>query len=87
MPVNACKIQATALKEMKYKAITSLDIYEDHYFTSTLLPIHGSGQVSGASGTNWLFISAPMMKVISKICEGLEIISPDKKNNMDQTYT
>ena len=59
--------------------ITSLGISGDHYSHSTSFPIHGSGQGSGSSGINWLFNSVPMMNLISKICHGLEIISPDKK--------
>ena len=78
VPDNACKIQATALKEMKYKVITSLEISEDHYSNFTSFPIHRSGQGSGSAGTNWLFNSVPMMNLISKICQGLEVISPDK---------
>ena len=64
---------------MKYKVITSLRISEDHYSHSISFPIHGPGQGSGSSGTNWLFNSVPMMTLISQICNGLEIISPDKK--------
>ena len=79
VPDNAYKIQAHALKAMKYKVITALGISEDHHSHSTSFPIHGTGQGSGSSGTNWLFNSVPMMKLISQICNGLEIISPDKQ--------
>ena len=64
---------------MKYKVITALGISEENYSTSTSLLIHGSGQGGGSSCINWLFNSVPMMKLISKICKGLEIISPDKQ--------
>ena len=47
VPDNAYKIQATTLKEMKYKVITSLGISEDHYSNSTSFPIYGSDQGSG----------------------------------------
>ena len=79
IPDNACKIVAISLKEMKYKVITALGISEENYSTSTSLLIHGSGQGGGSSCINWLFNSVPMMKLISKICKGLEIISPDKQ--------
>ena len=79
VPDNACKIQAHVLKAMKYKVITSLGISEDHYSHSASLPIHGTCQGSGSSGTNWLLNSVPMMNLISQICNGLEIISPDKQ--------
>ena len=47
VPDNAYKIQATTLKEMKYRVITSLGISEDHYSNSTSFPIYGSDQGSG----------------------------------------
>ena len=79
IPDNACKIQATALKGMKYKMITSLGISDDYCSISTSLTIHESDQGSGSLGINRLFNSVPMMELISKICNGFEIISPDKK--------
>ena len=52
---------------MKYKVISSLDTSSKFYSkTST-------------SRSNWLFISAPMMELLSKIYSGFQIISSDKK--------
>ena len=41
--------------------------------------IHGTGQGSGASGSNWVFTSVLMMDTIEQNCEGCTIHSPDKK--------
>ena len=49
------------------------------YSTNTKKTIHGTGQGSGASGSNWLFTSVPMMDTIEQNCEGCTIHSPDKK--------
>ena len=78
VPDNNCTIQATALKEMKYRVIISLGISEEHYFTFNSFSIHRSGQGSESSDTNWLLNSVLMMQLISNICNGLKIINSNK---------
>ena len=79
LPELACKPQSSTLNTMKYKIITAICTSQQSYYTTKQKPIHGTGQVSGASRSNWIFTSVPMMDTIEKICEGYTIYSPDKK--------
>ena len=58
--------------------ITALGTSQQSYST-TKKPIHGTFQDSGASGSNRLFTSVPMMDTIEQNYEGCTIYSPDKK--------
>ena len=77
VPELTCKLQSSTLNTMKYKIIKTLGTSQQFYSTNKQKPIHGTGQGSGASGSNWLFTSVPMMVTIEKNCEGCTIHSPD----------
>ena len=79
MPDKIYQLQANALNEIKYKVLTSLETSYNSHSNSPSLPLHGTGKRSGESGSNWLFISVPMMEIILKMCSGYQIISPVKK--------
>ena len=48
----ACKLQSSTLNTMKYKIITVLGTSQQSYSTTKQKLIHGTGQGSGASGSN-----------------------------------
>ena len=79
VPDKIYQLQANALNEIKYKVLTSLETSYNSHSNSPSLSLHGTGKRSGESGSNWLFISVPMMELISKMCSGYQIISPVKK--------
>ena len=69
VPELACKLQSATLNKMKYKIITALGTSQKLCSTNKQKPIHGTGQGSEASGSNWLFTSVPMINTIEQNCK------------------
>ena len=62
---------------MQHKIQTALGM-SNKYYTNTLeIPLHGMGQRLNLPGTNLLFRSVPMTRVIKNYYEGCKIINPD----------
>ena len=70
VPDLVCRLQANALKRMKYKIRTIHGASTKTYINSTEIPIHGQGQGIYSDGTTLAFHSIPMMRVIEKACSG-----------------
>ena len=64
---------------MEYKIQTNHGVSNKTNKSTKDTPIRGQGQDSGHAGTNWVFNSVPMMKVIEKTFEGCQMNSPDNK--------
>ena len=45
---------------------TSIGVSKKYYSNTDNFPIHGSGKGTGSAGTEWVFISIPMIKVIEQ---------------------
>ena len=71
---------------MQYRIQTSQGRSRNSYSNTEEVPIHGTGQGSGESGTDWLFNSVPMFQVLQERCAGYEMSILDKKNNNNKTY-
>ena len=79
VPDKVCKLQAVTLREMQYRIQTSQGRSRNSYSNTEEVPIHGTGQGSGASGTDWLFNSVPMFQVLQARCSECEMSSPDNQ--------
>ena len=83
-PEKVCKLQATALRVMKYSIQISLGRSDTSDSNTEKTPLHGTGQGSGVSGSNWLFSSVPMFQIIEKRCQGRIMNSPDKSITIEK---
>ena len=72
-------IHSTTLHNTEYRVQTALGSSQNHYKNSLSSSLHGNDQDSGSSGTNWVYISVPIMSTLEKQNKGYTIISPDKK--------
>ena len=70
---------SATLRNTEYRVQTALGTSTNHYKHSESDPVHGNGQGVGSSGSNWVYISVPIMSTLDKHEEGCTIVSPDKK--------
>ena len=78
VPDSVCRLQANALRRMKYKIRTIHGTSSKTYSNSVAIPIHRQGQGTGFAGTTWAFHSIPMIRVIEKSCSGCVMSSPNQ---------
>ena len=64
---------------MKYYILTKAGISDNYYHHTDDSPIYGSGQGSGNAGTEWNYVSIPLMATLEGIFPGCEIIIPENK--------
>jgi hypothetical protein len=72
-------VNATTLKNAKYKLKTALGVTEASYSHSTAFPLHGTGQGSGNSPMIWCFISSTLFDCHQERAYGALFESPDRK--------
>ena len=77
-PDKISQMYSTTLHNIEYRVQTVLDTSTNHYKHSELYHIHGNGQGTGSSGTNWVYISIPIISSLDKHKEGCIIVSSDK---------
>ena len=75
VPDKVCKLQASVLQQMKYRIIAFLETSQTFYSNTKQTPLHGTGQCSGSSGSNWIFTSASMMKTIEQKCKDVKLLA------------
>ena len=61
---------------MEFKTQLHNSISKKSYTSTKELPFHGSGQGARNAGTEWTFISVPMIKVEEELTEGCIIKLP-----------
>ena len=61
---------------MEFKTQLHNTIFKKAYTSTKELPFHGAGQGDGNAGTEWTFISVPMIKVAEELTEGCIIKLP-----------
>ena len=79
VPDKICQIHSATFRNTEYRVQRALGTSTNHYKHSELDPIHGNDQGAGSSGTNWVYISVPIMIALNKHEESCTIVSPDKK--------
>ena len=70
---------SATLRNTEYRVQTALGTSTNHYKHSDSYSIHGNGQGAKFLGTNWVYISVPIMSTLDKHEEDCTIVSPDKK--------
>jgi hypothetical protein len=71
-------VNASTLKQAKYKLKTELGISDKSYSNSTISPLHGTGQGSGNSPMIWCFISSTLSDCHQAHAFGATFESPDR---------
>ena len=77
VPDDICKLVSMTRKNTKYTIVTKFGPSKHHYTHTKQTPIHGSGQGSGNAGTEWNFLSIPVLNLMDKHTEGCTITGPD----------
>ena len=71
-----CSMVVKTKKTMKYHVTTIHGQSEKYYTHDIKHPVHGSGQGSGNAGSEWNFISIPILKTMEQEADGYIIIGP-----------
>ena len=70
IPDNAGRIYCEVHDKMEFKTQLHNSISERNLHQHKTLPFHRAGQGAGNVGTEWTFISIPMIKVVEELTEG-----------------
>ena len=76
VPDKICSMIAKTKNTIKYHITTIHGQSEEYYKHNTKHPVHGSGQGSGNAGSEWNFISIPILKTMEQEADGCIIIGP-----------
>ena len=76
---NVGKIYHEAYEKMESKTQLHNSIYKKSYTSTKSLPFHGAGEGAGNTGTEWTFISVPILKIAEELTEGCTIKLPQGK--------
>ena len=76
---NVGKIYCEAHEKMAFKTQLHNSISKTSYTSTKELPFHGVRQGAGNAGTEWTFISVPMIKIAGELTEGCTINLPRGK--------
>ena len=79
VPDNIYEMHSTTLRNTEYRVQTALGTSTNYDKHSESDPVHDNGQGVGSSGSNWVYISVPIMRTLDKHEEGCTNVSPDKK--------
>ena len=79
VPDNIYLMHAATPHNTEYRIQTALGTSTNHHEHSESDPIHGNSQGAWSLGTNWVYISIPIMSTSNKHEEGCTLVSPDKK--------
>jgi hypothetical protein len=71
-------VNASTLKEAKYKLETLLGVSDEFYQNCTAYPIYGAGQGSGNSPVIWLIVSSTLFTCHEQYAYGATFTTPDK---------
>ena len=67
------------MKKWKSKLNYTTLFLKKSYTSTKSLPFHGADQGDGNKGTEWIFTSVPMIKVVEELTEGCTIQLPQGK--------
>ena len=79
IPKKICSLVNKIRQNTKYYTSTKDGISKEPYYHHPTSPVYGSGQGSGNAGSEWNFISVPLMQTLEKLSDGCEITDPTKK--------
>jgi hypothetical protein len=79
---NVIFVNASTLRQAKYKLRTAMGISKDYYTYSHVFPIYGTGQGSGNSPVIWCIISSTLFKCHESKSHGATFSSPDKSTSV-----
>ena len=86
IPNNICKVYSIAHGMMEFKTQINNSISKTSYSSTATLICHGAGQGAGNGGTNWTFISIPMIAVVEDVSQGCIITLPKGNTQWKKTY-
>jgi hypothetical protein len=75
---NVVFVNASTLKEAKYKLKTLLGVSDKFYQICTVYPIYGIGQGSANSPVIWLIVSSTLFTCHEQYAYGATFTTPDK---------
>ena len=87
IPNNICKVYSIAHDMMQFKTQINNSISKTSYSSTTKLICHGAGQGAGNGGTNWTFISIPMIEVVEDVSQGCIITLPKGNTQWKKTQS
>ena len=70
IPNNICRLYSITYDKMVFKLIINNGISKGDNRSSKTQKLHGAGQGAGNGGTQWTFISIPMIDTIDKVAQG-----------------
>ena len=73
---NICKVYSIKHDLMQFKTQINNNIFKTSYSSTAELICHGAGQGAGNGGTNWTFISIPMIAAVEDVLQGCIINLP-----------
>ena len=76
IPNNICRLYSITNDKMVFKLIINNGISKGDNRSSKTQKLHGAGQGAGNGGTQWTFISIPMIDTIDKVAQGWVIQLP-----------
>ena len=76
IPNNIYKVYSIAHVLMQFKTQINNNISKTSYSSTAELICHGAGQGVGNGGTDWTFISIPMITVVEDVSQGCIINLP-----------
>ena len=76
VPKQVCHLTEQTRKHTKYHITTAHGTSQNSYQSSPNMIIYGSAQGSGNAGTEWNFLSIPILNIMGKKNEGCIITRP-----------
>ena len=83
-PKEPAICQIKTLKGMRHKVKTVMGTSEREIFHTQTTPMYGSGQGSGAGGTNWHTHNEVILKAYTKFHPPFKMSGPDSSKEVDQ---
>ena len=83
-PKEAAICQIKTLKGMKHKVKTAIGTSEREIYHTPETPMYGSGQGSGAGGTNWHSHNEVIIQTYTKFHPPYKMYGPDTSKQIDQ---
>ena len=86
IPDNVGKIYCEAHEKIEFKTQLHNSISKKSYTSTKALSFHGAGEGAGNAGTEWTFISVPMIKV-AETNRRMHYKTTSRQSNMDDSHS